>query len=148
MKKIIITAICFSAISSTSLAFVPQTSDHSHGAHHHALNKHELTLNEGQKWQMDEHTRKMSKQMKSTFFSADHSDLKSLKSLGSNLQSQLDSLISGCTMTGKAHDQLHVFLSEHIPTISALTNAENYDTAKKNAIELKGQFEMYERYFK
>lgn len=107
-----------------------------------------LRLNNGVKWNMDQHTRIMSKKMESTFYDADHSSQAGLNSLGLKLKTQSEELITGCTMQGKSHDQLHIFLTDHLPTISALIEAEDYATAKVAAVQLKGQFETYKKYFK
>ncbi len=135
-------------VNANGQAMATNTEEHGHAKHQHSASKLALALNNGSKWEMDEHTRTMSKQMKHTFLSAEHSNLESLNKLGKKLQSQLDVLIRGCTMTGEAHDQLHVFLSTHMPAIHALESASDYASAKKKAIEIKHQFEVYGEYFK
>ena len=51
-------------------------------------------------------------------------------------------------MEGASHDQLHVFMSEYIPAIDHLLQAENYAAARDAAIALKGHFGTYKKYFK
>jgi hypothetical protein len=51
-------------------------------------------------------------------------------------------------MDGAAHSQLHLFLSEYIPTIDRLARAEDYAAARKEAIALKGHFSTYKQYFR
>lgn len=146
MIKIIAFVLASIAVSTHVQVLAANTAEHSHTKHHHTA-KLALELNNGSKWEMDEHTRNMSKKMKQTFLTAEHANLESLNNLGKQLQSQLDVLIRGCTMTGEAHDQLHVFLSTHMPAIHALESASDYASAKKHAIELKHQFEVYGEYF-
>lgn len=146
MKQAIFFTLVLFSITSISNAYGGQ--DHSHDNHKAEKSAHGLNLNNGKLWAMDSHTRSMSKKMSSTFINADHSNHKSLNALGLKLQTQLNELIAGCTMEGKAHDQLHTFLTEHIPTIKALSEASNYDSARASAIKLKGQFELYQQYFK
>ncbi|MCW8905923.1 MAG: hypothetical protein OQL28_01635 [Sedimenticola sp.] len=124
--------------------------DHSHGHDSHAAETglSGLSLNNGQAWEMDEHTRTMSKKMRDTFFAGDHGSLEGLTSMGTELERQMQDLVKGCTMTGQAHDQLHVFLNSHVPTINALAQADNYKAARENAIRLKGQLETYRKHFK
>ena len=124
-------------------------------AHSHGHSKHSgevaasgLSLNSGDRWEMDDHTRKMSSKMQETFFGADHSNQASLNAMGVQLEAQLNDLINGCTMDGEAHAQLHVFLSDYIPNVKNLAMAEDYDTARSSAIKLKGNLETYKKHFK
>lgn len=132
-------------IASFSLA--ANNLDHKHHTHKAKAAIENLKLNHGHKWAVDSHTKKMAVEMKNSFFSASHADLSSLKKLGETLLTQKDKLIAGCTMTGKAHDQLHVFLQSHIPAIIALKDADNYQAARSQAIKLKGQFALFEQFF-
>ena len=108
----------------------------------------ELTLNNGERWIMDEHTRLMSSEMEKTFFSGDHSTLKGLNDLAVNLELQIKKLIIGCTMEGEEHNQLHTFLKSYIPEVSKLRNATSYDLAKERAIKIKTQLFQYKKHFK
>lgn len=118
---------------------------HAHQAHDTALPG--LSLNNGERWQTDDHTRMLSQTMRKTFFAADHTTLEGLNTAGTLLGQQVQELIAGCTMTGEAHDQLHRFLNQHIPTINALKAATDYSVARDNAIQLKSQLETYQKHF-
>lgn len=151
MKKIFIAA-ALAAIpfisSGTSSAIA---ADHAHGhghAQHASTAGSGLSLNQGERWEMDAHTRDMLLQMEETFFAADHSSQAGLNAVGVKLKGQLDKLIAGCTMHGAAHDQLHLFLTDYIPTIDRLADASDYEKARAAAIELKGQLETYKHYFR
>lgn len=148
MHKSILVALV--ALSTTFAPYGYTADEHSHGhdSHVSAAAPANLSLNNGERWEMDDHTRAMSQKMQKTFFSADHSTLEGLNTAGTALEQQLQELIAGCTMTGKAHDQLHVFLNEHVPTINALAKADEYASARENAIRLKGQLETYQKHFK
>jgi len=150
MKKIVIAASLaviplISAGGSTAYA---QNQSHEHGHHASATETSSLSLNHGERWKMDEHTRTMLVEMEKAFFASDHSTQAGLNAAGAGLKVQMDQLIAGCTMDGAAHSQLHLFLSEYIPTIDRLARAEDYAAAKKEAIELKGHFETYKQYFR
>jgi len=121
---------------------------HEHSNHGSEIAVNRLSLKNGERWDMDGHTRAMLLKMEKTFFGADHSTQSGLNAAGAKLEKQLDDLIAGCTMHGEAHDQLHIFLSDYIPTIRHLAKAEDYDAARGSAIKLKGQLEMYKKYFK
>jgi hypothetical protein len=150
MKKIVIAASLaviplISAGGSTAYA---QNHGHEHGHHASATETSGLSLNHGERWKMDEHTRTMLVKMEKAFFASDHSTQAGLNAAGAGLKAQMDQLIAGCTMDGAAHSQLHLFLSEYIPTIDRLARAENYTAARKEAIELKGHFSTYKQYFR
>jgi len=104
-----------------------------------------MSLNQEQRWLMDEHTRAIFLEMAISFANYDHSAMDSddLKKVGANLQTDIDTLIQGCTMTEEAHDQLHIFLTGYIPAVTALTENGQLEDAKKVAHYLNG----YQHYF-
>ncbi len=138
-----------------SMALIATCSDDHAKAAHNETNSHAdhqssetqavgMTLNNGEKWPMDEHTRNSFSEMEEVFFNADHVALegKGLKQLGSDLQADLDGLIKGCTMTGEAHNQLHVYLTGYIPAVQELSKTGNLEDAKK----VKHYLEIYDDY--
>jgi hypothetical protein len=151
MKKIVIAAslavIPLISAGTGSTAYA-QNQGHGHGHHASATEISGLSLNHGERWKMDEHTRTMLVEMEKAFFASDHSNQAGLNAAGAELKAQMDQLIAGCTMDGAAHSQLHLFLSEYIPTIDRLARAENYTAARKEAIALKGHFSTYKQYFR
>jgi len=109
-------------------------------AHHeHQIETDELQipLNNGLRWEMDDHTRSMFKAMADRVEAGGE-----VKAVGSGLQSDLDSLIQGCTMTGEAHDQLHVFLTHLIPAIQEVSESGS-DESLKNVEELLNEYPKY-----
>ncbi|AFI83962.1 hypothetical protein Q7A_1124 [Methylophaga nitratireducenticrescens] len=143
MKNKLITVL----ITSCLMSGVVLAGDNAHSNHNKAMTS-ELSLNNGDRWEMDDHTRKMASKMEETFLGADHSTLASLNAVGAQLEAQLDVLIEGCTMEGKAHEQLHIFLTDYIPTVHNLAKAEDHETAKNSAIKIKGELEAYKKHFK
>lgn len=148
MKRIII-AVSLSiipvfSVGAGQLAYAQE--EHSHHASEAGISG--LVLNHGQQWEMDEHTRSMLVKMETTFFAAGHSTQAGLNAAGAELNVQLDELIAGCTMAGEAHDQLHIFMSEYVPAIDLLAQARSYAAARDAAIELKGHYGTYKKYFR
>ncbi|MBL1321873.1 MAG: hypothetical protein COA63_012550 [Methylophaga sp.] len=93
----------------------------------------DMMLNNGKKWQMDEHTRSILAAMKVNITSLDlsSSTTEELQALGNKLTLQLDSLIQGCTMVDAEHDQLHIFLTGYIPALNELTETGCIESAEK-----------------
>ena len=104
-----------------------------------------LALNNGNKWQMDDHTRDSFAKMAGSFENVDAAalDTASLKEAGSALRKDLDGLIQGCTMTGPDHDQLHVYLMAYIPAVTALQESGQLEDAKK----VQHYLAIYDDYF-
>lgn len=149
MKRIIIiVSLSIIPVFSVGAGQLAYAQDHSHGHHASEVGISGLGLNHGQQWEMDEHTRNMLLKMEATFFAADHSTQVGLNAAGAELKVHLDALIAGCTMDGEAHDQLHVFMTEYIPTIDRLAQAGDYAAARDAAIRLKGHFGTYKKYFR
>ncbi len=141
ISRIIITLL----LSFLSFGLLAATHAHNHEHSNQAI---ELKLNNGNRWEMDAHTRKISSKMEETFFATDHTNLTNLKALGEQLEDQIGELIKGCTMSGEAHDQLHIFLADYVPTVQKLAKAKKFDTARSTAIKLKGNLETYKKHFK
>lgn len=138
-----------SSLFAFALVGAAQAADDAHQHERHSeVATTELELNDGERWEMDEHTRAMLAKMEQTFFQADHSTLMGLNGAGSQLDAQLKELINGCTMQGESHNQLHIFLTDYMPAVKGLAGAKDYDTARASAIKLKGQLESYKHYFK
>lgn len=115
-------------------------SDHSKEDHKsHQAAPQGLELNNGKKWQMDTHTRDSFVRMVNIADDVDLTvtDYQGLKTFGSNLLNELDLLIKGCTMTGDAHDQLHVYLTGYIPAVQALAKSGRLADAKDVIYYLK-----------
>jgi hypothetical protein len=95
---------------------------------------------------MDDHTRSVFAEMAASFLNVDHVSLEGegLKKAGSDLQVHIKKLVQGCTMTGAAHDQLHVYLSGYIPAVAALSETGGIEDAKKVAHYLEKYAEYFE----
>ncbi len=106
-----------------------------------------LTLNEGAKWSMDEHTRTSSAALRAHLSEATPESVEALAALGATLQGDIDGLIAGCKMTGPSHDQLHVFLMAFIPEVQALSATTELDAGHKSVARLKELMASYGEHF-
>ena len=105
-----------------------------------------LELNNGHKWSMDDHTRAIFAKMSESFLgnksAAGESD--GLKEAASSLRNDINELMEGCTMTGGAHDQLHIYLEGYIPAVEKLSESGQAEDAK----QVRYYLENYDKYFK
>ena len=162
--KLVLCTICLLAASSVLVSCnakhdaddqMDQTdhADHDHAedhsGHDHADSTESglegLSLNDGKKWLMDDHTRSSFSTMAESFLSANHAmmGVDGLKQVGADLRQDINGLIQGCTMTGESHNQLHVLLTGYIASVDALAASGQIN----DAIKVKGFLEEYAEYF-
>ena len=72
---------------------------------------------------MDEHTRKMFKTMSQRLTAGG-----GRQEIAALLNDDLQQLLQGCTMTGAAHEQLHLFLMPYMSAVKELSHSGS-DTA-------------------
>jgi hypothetical protein len=106
-----------------------------------------LVLDHGARWSTDASTRAVMSETRATLAAAEVRSVDEARALGARLQEQLDRLVRGCTMTGAAHDQLHVFLSGYAPAVTALRRAEDLDVARARLDDLRARVAAYDRFF-
>lgn len=120
--------------------------DHSHDDDHAKSSRHKgpdgkipkaFELDDGKKWQMDDHTRASIKRMNELVTNAgdDH------PALAAALEAELEVLIKGCTMKGPSHQQLHVFIAALFGRFAALKKG-----GKDGGIALLETRTLFERY--
>ncbi len=132
--------LLFLMVTNVQAVFGQQHSEHKHTDHsqHQSQEITHPKLNQGAKWVMDDHTRVMFIAMKQKVDTGGD-----LQAMGAELNDDLQKLIQGCTMTGAAHDQLHVFLVPYMTSVKALS-----ETGSKAAYsEVKQALQDYKKYF-
>ena len=117
--------------------------DHAHESTGESLEG--LSLNDGDKWKMDDHTRSSFATMATSFLAQNHATLGTdgLKEVGASLRQDINSLIQGCTMAGASHDQLHVLLTGYIAAVDALAESGQL----QDAVKVKHFLESYNDFF-
>ncbi len=113
-------------------------SHHAHPDNHIETDELQLTLNDGQRWKMDDHTRAMFKAMTERIEAGGDINV-----VGKGLKSDLDKLIQGCTMTGEAHNQLHAFLIPFIPAVQEFSANASVESLQ----EVEELLQEYPKYF-
>lgn len=135
---------CNNAAKETPVAKEETTQE---SEHHHHDESTEIELNNGEKWTVDKemmvHIRNMEKDVASFAKSAE----KDYETLSKKLLSNIDLLTSNCTMTGKAHDELHKWLLPYIDLVGELEKAENEVKAAEFFKEIEESFHTFNEYF-
>ncbi len=108
----------------------------------------ELVLDNGSKWPVDEHTRSSAAQMTVLVEgTAPFDSVDDARALGAAIDENLRSLIDGCTMTGPAHDQLHVVLVALFPRVDTLKAGTDLSRLRTTQQEIGLILDEYERHF-
>lgn len=105
-----------------------------------------LELDNGKKWNTNTEMLPFIKEQERLIEGFD-SDTGDYKKLAADLNSANDKLIKSCTMKGKSHDVLHVWLTDHMKNIDLLAKAGNRDEANQITDALKNSMEVYHQYF-
>jgi len=100
-----------------------------------------VSLNAGEKWEMDGHTRKSINRM-NQLINGDET-----VTLGKSLAGEFHDLMQGCTMQGEPHNQLHVFLNELMPEILALSSDQSDEGIKGEREKIRKLLQEYNLYF-
>ena len=69
------------------------------------------------------------------------------KSLATDLKSSDNRLISSCTMDGRSHEELHLWLAPHLNLVSKLSKAGSPEEAEKVIGQLGNSFATFNQYF-
>lgn len=120
---------------------------HDETSHHHEAMTGPLVLNNGKKWQADLHTMSLVEEMKSELSRFATSEDGSHHVLADSLMQQLNRLIVGCTMEGRAHDELHKWLVPVTKGITDLGAVEDPAEARAGISNIESHLEEFDAYF-
>lgn len=108
----------------------------------------ELALDDGKKWQVDDHTRRSAAAMiERVHGTPPFTTVDDARAMHAALDAELKQLIAGCTMEGAAHDQLHVVLAALFPRLNALKSETDVETLDATRIEIASILDAYRRHF-
>ncbi len=159
MRKLIIPVIMGVGILTSCDKKQTDTVDHSeHTTHEHiAVEDHDdhadhadtsvgLVLDNGNKWKTNPEMLPFIQEQERLLenYANDKDDY---RVLASDLNSANEKLIKSCTMTGKSHDVLHVWLTDHMRNIDLLAKATTKEEADKVTDALEHSIETYHQYF-
>lgn len=106
-----------------------------------------IVLNEGEKWPINEEMMpfiKSSKQRLQNYHKDTNADY---LLLATALKKNNNQLISNCTMTGKSHDALHLWLLPHLALVGELQKATTAKEAAVTIEKLNYSFAAFDYYF-
>lgn len=153
MKTIIFTL-------ATSLLFLQSCADRSAGGdnqlqdsvvadkgHSHDTESQAIELNNGEKWVVDSNMMIHLRQMETDVSSFTGTSQEDFQSLAEKLTTTIDTLTSNCTMTGKAHDELHKWLLPYIDLVDELYESESEAVSKAKYAEIKAAYVQFNEFF-
>lgn len=118
-----------------------ETEEHFHD------NGESLSLNEGEKWMVNEEMKPFVTQGEEFVYDFSKSKDEDYLSLANNLSEQNKQLISSCTMDGVSHDELHKWLHPHLELTKKLKNAQDIDEANHIVQLLLSSYKDYHKFF-
>ena len=148
MKKLIILSIGFFSLYSCgdTNPEIGKKEKTEEAGHDHGENT-AIELDNGNKWKVVDEMMLHIQNMERDVTEFKGSELADYKNLSSQLTNNLDLLTSNCTMTGKAHDELHKWLLPYIDLVDELSKASTKEEASSDFEEIKSSFETFNKYF-
>jgi hypothetical protein len=107
-----------------------------------------IELNKGKKWIVDAEMMKIIREMESSIQNHTSNTNKNYNALSEDLQLKIEELTSNCTMTGKAHDELHKWLVPYMELVDELYEADEESKQAETFKEIQESFVMFNQYFK
>lgn len=107
-----------------------------------------LRLNDGEKWSIDAEMINYIREGEAIFVKFIKSGSRDFKGLANKLSEANSNLILSCSMTGEAHNQLHLWLNPHLDLSRKLQDADEVNTALLIIRQIEHSFEVFNTYFK
>lgn len=107
-----------------------------------------IQLNNGKKWQINKEMKPYIKKSQSILNDYVKNKKNNYKQLASKLEKEISDLIKSCTMTGKDHDALHLWLEPHLELIDELKNTTEKAKAGDIVNKLDNSFIIFNKYFR
>lgn len=111
----------------------------------------ELELDHGERWVVDPPMLVPVRRMQQRIAQAAHQGAlltPEHAALADSLFADLDDLVAGCTMEGKAHEELHVWLIPHMQLVQDLEKAADTTQARAILQRLADSATEFDRYFR
>lgn len=111
-------------------------------------NTYNIELVNNEKWEVNEEMMVHIKNMESDIEAVSNQSSPNYQELGSKLDENIGLLTSNCTMTGKAHDELHKWLLPFIDLVKELNAADSKEEQKQSFEAIQESMNEFNTYFK
>lgn len=111
-------------------------------------NTYKIELVNNEKWEVNKEMMVYIKNMESDIKVASNQSIPNYKELGLNLNYNIDLLTSNCTMTGKAHDELHKWLLPFIDLVKDFNTSDSKEKQKQLFDAIQESMNQFNTYFK
>ena len=111
-------------------------------------NTYNIELVNNEKWEVNKEMMVHIKDMESNIETVSNQSSPNYEELGSKLDENIGLLTSNCTMTGKAHDELHKWLLPFIDLVKELNAADSKEDQKQSFEAIQESMNEFNMYFK
>lgn len=111
-------------------------------------NSYHIELENNKKWEVNKEMIIHVKNMKKDIQSTSSQPNPNFRDLGEKLAEHISLLTSNCTMTGKAHNELHKWLLPFIDLVDQLNKASTIEEQKASFDAIKEAMNQFNNYFK
>ncbi len=111
-------------------------------------NTYNIELVNNEKWEVNKEMMVHIKNMESNIEDVSNQSSPNYEELGSKLDENIGLLTSNCTMTGKAHDELHKWLLPFIDLVKDLNAADSKEEQQKSFEAIQESMNEFNTYFK
>ena len=111
-------------------------------------NTYNIELVNNKKWEVNKEMMIHIKNMASDIEAASSQSSPNYEKLGSKLDQNIGLLTSNCTMTGKAHDELHKWLLPFIDLVKELNTADSKEKQQQSFEVIQESMNEFNTYFK
>ena len=139
-------ALLFSSCGNETNNNTPESS--SEYTEHEHSSEDSIELDNGKKWVVVDEMMQHIQNMETDVEQFGKLKEKDFSVLATKLKDNIDLLTSNCTMTGKAHDELHKWLLPYIDLVSELSAAENDNEAGQTYKEIQASLKTFNTYFR
>ena len=146
MNKIFIiaSAIIFGACNTVS----DENNNHKESHNQESVNTQSIELNNGEKWTINKEMKPPIQEGENFLKEYISSQDTTFTELSEQLSEYNSTLIKSCSMTGKAHDELHKWLVPHISLVDSLGKVHNQNQAENLIKEISESFNTFNKHFK
>lgn len=117
---------------------------HEHAQHNESGS---LQLNNGEKWIVNDEMKPFVSQGEALLEAYIANNDSDYKALANQIKEQNSQLIKSCTMDGRSHDELHVWLHPHLELVDALSETDSKEEADGIITQLTNSYNEYKQFF-